>query len=156
MINKYLRQKILENIINKYPRQTLQQQLSRLMEPEWEQVCRNIYFTYHRSVEIYSGYSEQLVAQVNYRHISTSREQRNIAKGTTDPRVTKVSCIGHITNSYIDLDQNSSSESRPSISSKILTKLQLQNLVPKKALHSFQQLLRHHQAVFIIHSHQVH
>ena len=53
----------------------------------------------------------------------------NIAEGTTDPRVTKVTFLGYITSSYINLDQISSSESRPSNSSKIQTKLQLQYLV---------------------------
>ena len=37
--------------------------------------------------------------------------KRNIAKGTTDPRVTKVTSFGHITSSYKNLDRISSSES---------------------------------------------
>ena len=50
----------------------------------------------------------------------------NIAKGTTDPRVEfiKVTSWGHITSWNTNLDQISSSESRPSINFKISTNYQ--------------------------------
>ena len=53
--------------------------------------------------------------------------EETLHKGTTD-LATQVTSLGHVTNSYTNLNQISSSESRPSISSKVLTKLQLQNL----------------------------
>ena len=43
-------------------------------------------------------------------------------------QLTKVTCLGHPTSSNTNLDQISSSESRPSINFKISTKLKLQNL----------------------------
>ena len=53
---------------------------------------------------------------------------KNIAKGTTDPRVevqlTEVTWLGHITSSNTNLDKTSIAESRLSINFKISTKHQ--------------------------------
>ena len=48
-------------------------------------------------------------------YIDGTYDRKNIAKGTTDPRVTKVTSWGHITNPYTNLDQISSLESRFSV-----------------------------------------
>ena len=73
--------------------------------------------------------------------LSLSSANRSYEHFTTDPRVSKVTSLSNITSSYINLDQISSSESWPNISSKITTKLQLQNVAWTSTLKSWPTLV---------------